>query len=126
MIFFDKKKKTVVMVVDDSPTALEMNASILKIHYAVEKASSGNEAIKKAMKIKPSVIVLDANMPEIDGWEVCKILKSNPATQKIKIIMCTGASKGEEVERAFGMGADGYIIKPVVPNNLLEKIKSLL
>ncbi len=125
MGLFDKKKVD-ILVVDDSPTVLEMITSILKIHYSVEKASSGTEAIQKAMELKPSVVILDARMPDIDGWEVCKILKNKSKTKNVKIIMCTGASKGKEVERAFSAGADSYIIKPVVPNNLLEKISALI
>ncbi|MGM0568828.1 MAG: response regulator [Elusimicrobiota bacterium] len=120
------KSKTDILVVDDSPTVLEMLHSVLTINYSVEVADNGKKAIKMAEKKKPSLIVLDMHLPDIEGWEVCKILKESSSTKKIKILMCTADSKGKEVERAFEVGAEGYIIKPVTPEKLLSKVKDLI
>jgi len=120
------KKKDYVLIVDDSPTVVEMLSHILAAKYNVLKATSGKEAIEIARKSKPKVVVMDARMPEIDGWMACKIIKETAATKKIKVLMCTGASKGKEVKKAFNMGADSFIMKPVVPSKLLAKVNELM
>ena len=120
------KSKTDILVVDDSPTVLEMLHSVLTLNYSVEVADNGKKALRMAEKKKPSLIVLDMHLPDIEGWEVCKILKESSSTKKIKILMCTADSKGKEVERAFEVGAEGYIIKPVTPEKLLSKVKELI
>lgn len=94
--------------------------------YKVILAYSGEEAIEMAEKNKPDLILLDVAMPGKDGIATCFELKNNPKTSSIPIIMCTATSLGKEVDKAFNAGADGYIIKPIDPTRLKDKIVEIL
>ncbi len=116
-----------VMVVEDSVTQREMISNLLKdsgLHVTV--ASDGVEALEQVQKQCPDLVVLDIVMPRMNGYELCRRLKSDPKTQKIAVVMCS--SKGEEFDRYWGMkqGADAYIAKPFQPTELVGTVKQLL
>jgi len=116
-----------VMVVDDSVTLREMISSLLKSKgLEVTVASDGVEALEKIMVKSPDLIVLDIVMPRMNGYEVCRRIKTDPKTQNIPVVMCS--SKSEEFDRYWGMkqGADAYIAKPFHPQELVGTIKQLL
>ncbi len=116
-----------ILVVDDEPDAVELIAFNLKAAgYEVTSAADGAEAIKKARSALPHLIVLDLMLPEVDGLEVCKILRRDPRTTAIPIIMLT--AKAAEIDRVLGLelGADDYITKPFSPRELVLRIKRLL
>jgi len=116
-----------ILVVDDEPEAVELVEFNLKqAGYAVVTAVDGTEALTKARAISPSLIVLDLMLPEIDGLEVCKMLRRDPATAAIPIIMLT--AKAAEIDRVLGLelGADDYITKPFSPRELVLRVKKLL
>jgi len=116
-----------VLVVDDEPDAVELIDFNLKAAgYEVVIAADGNEALKKARSSLPDLIVLDLMLPEVDGLEVCKILRRDPATAAIPIIMVT--AKAGEIDRVLGLelGADDYITKPFSPRELLARIRAVL
>ena len=116
-----------ILVVDDEPDALELIQFNLKgAGYDVATAAEGNEALKKARALVPDLIVLDLMLPEVDGMEVCKILRRDPATSAIPIIMLT--AKAAEIDRVLGLelGADDYITKPFSPRELVLRVKKLL
>lgn len=119
--------KQKILVVDDEPDVLEL--IVFNLHasgYEVITASDGNEAIKKAHEYTPNLIVLDIMLPEMDGVEVCKLLRRNPATASLPVIMLT--AKTSEIDRIIGLeiGADDYITKPFSPRELVLRIKKLL
>jgi DNA-binding response OmpR family regulator len=119
--------KPKVLVVDDEPDALELVAFNLKAAgMDVTTAAEGNEALKKARLILPNLIVLDIMLPEVDGIEICKILRRDPKTSGIPIIMLT--AKAAEVDRVIGLelGADDYVTKPFSPRELILRVKRLL
>jgi two-component system phosphate regulon response regulator PhoB len=119
--------KSKVLVVDDEPEAVELVAFNLKgAGYEVTTAGDGAEALNKARRIQPNLIILDVMMPEIDGMEVCKLLRRDPATSSISIIMLT--AKASEVDRVLGLelGADDYVVKPFSPRELVLRVKKLL
>ena len=119
--------KQKVLVVDDEPEAVELVAFNLKgAGYEVATASDGAEALNKARRLQPSLVILDVMMPEIDGMEVCKLLRRDPATSCIPIIMLT--AKASEVDRVLGLelGADDYVVKPFSPRELVLRVKKLL
>ena len=119
--------KSKVLVVDDEPEAVELVAFNLKgAGYEVATASDGAEALNKARRIQPNLVILDVMMPEIDGMEVCKLLRRDPATSGIPIIMLT--AKASEVDRVLGLelGADDYVVKPFSPRELVLRVKKLL
>ncbi len=119
--------KPKILVVDDEPDALELIEFNLKAAgYDVVTAADGNEALKKARVVAPDLILLDLMLPEIDGLEVCKILRRDASTAAIPIIMLT--AKAAEIDRILGLelGADDYVTKPFSPRELGLRIKNLL
>ncbi len=119
--------KEQILVVDDEEDLLELiGYNLGKEGYRVSYATSGEEALQKAKAELPGLIVLDLLLPNVDGLEVCKSLKTNPKTQHIPIVMLT--AKGEEIDEVMGLevGADDYIVKPFSPRVLLARIKAVL
>src|SRR5215469_10219718 len=116
-----------ILVVDDEPEAVELVEFNLKqAGFDVLTAVDGAEALKKAHAALPSLIVLDLMLPEVDGLEVCKMLRRDPATARIPIVMVT--AKAAEIDRILGLelGADEYITKPFSPRELVLRIKNIL
>ena len=112
---------------DDEPEAVELVEFNLKqAGYVVNTAADGAEALKKAHAQPPDLIVLDVMLPEMDGFEACKVLRLDPATAKIPIVMLT--AKAAEIDRVLGLelGADDYLTKPFSPRELLLRIKKIL
>ena len=119
--------KTKILIVDDEPDAVELIEFNLKAAgYECSSAADGNEALKKARSFCPDLIVLDLMLPEVDGLEVCKILKRDPALLAIPILMLT--AKAAEIDRVLGLelGANDYVTKPFSPRELVLRIKNLL
>jgi len=116
-----------ILVVDDEPDAIELIHFNLKASgYEVLTAEDGEEALAKARKFSPDMILLDVMLPEIDGLEVCKILRRDPATVSLPIIMLT--AKASEIDRVLGLefGADDYVTKPFSPRELMLRVRNLL
>ena len=116
-----------ILVVDDEPDAIELIRFNLKASgYEVLTAEDGEEALAKARKFSPDMILLDLMLPEIDGLEVCKILRRDPATASLPIIMLT--AKASEIDRVLGLefGADDYVTKPFSPRELMLRVRNLL
>jgi two-component system phosphate regulon response regulator PhoB len=114
-------------VVDDEPEAVELvEFNLQQAGYAVTTAADGAEALKKIHVQAPDLIVLDVMLPEMDGFEICKVLRRDAATAKISIIMLT--AKAAEIDRVLGLelGADDYLTKPFSPRELVLRIKKLL
>ncbi|MEO8446933.1 MAG: response regulator transcription factor [bacterium] len=121
------KMKKKVLVVDDEKDIVDILKYNLEREneFEVFTAKDGREALELADSI-PDLIVLDIMMPELNGFEVCKQLKSNPATAKIPIIFLT--AKENEIDEILGLeiGADDYISKPISPRKVLARIKSVI
>jgi two-component system phosphate regulon response regulator PhoB len=116
-----------VLVVDDEPEAVELVEFNLKqAGFDVLTAADGAEALKKAHSSLPGLVVLDLMLPEVDGLEVCKMLRRDPATATIPIVMVT--AKAAEIDRILGLelGADDYITKPFSPRELVLRVKRIL
>ncbi len=116
-----------ILIVDDEPDVVELVEYNLKnAGFDVIKSADGNEALKKIQNENPDLILLDIMLPNIDGFEICKILKRNPDTSAIPIIMLT--AKAAEVDKIVGfeLGADDYITKPFSPRELVLRVKTLL
>lgn len=116
-----------ILIADDEPDVLQLVSSNLKnAGYNVLKAEDGLAALTMARETLPSLIVLDLMLPEMSGLEVCKVLKKEPTTAAIPIIMLT--AKAEEVDRIVGLelGADDYLTKPFSPRELVLRVKSVL
>jgi len=120
-------KKAKILVVDDEVNITQiLEFSIGAEGFEVITASNGEEAIDKARKEQPDLIILDIMMPRIDGYEACRILKANPLTKNIPVVLLT--AKGRDIDKRLGyeVGATDYIVKPFSPNKLIERINELL
>ncbi len=120
-------KKGKILVVDDEVNIIQiLEFSIGSEGYEVVTASNGEEAIDKARREQPDLIILDVMMPRIDGYEACRILKSNPITKNIPVVLLT--AKGRDIDKRLGfeVGAADYIVKPFSPNKLVDRVHQLL
>ena len=119
------KKK--IMIVDDDPDALALMEKILSNEgYELIKVSNATEVGLKAAQMTPDLILLDFLMPELDGFQVCRVLRESELTADTPIMAVTCLSKEEEIERIFEAGADDYLAKPFKVEQLLEKTSELL
>ena len=119
--------KPKILVVDDEPDALEVIGFKLKeAGYTLLTAADGHRAVELVREERPALVVLDLMLPKIDGLEVCKILRRDPATAGIPIIMLT--ARAAEMDRIVGLelGADDYVTKPFSPRELVLRIKKVL
>jgi two-component system OmpR family response regulator/two-component system alkaline phosphatase synthesis response regulator PhoP len=113
-----------ILVVDDEPAIVELiSFNLVQAGYQVVTAKTGPEALEKAAKINPDLIVLDIMLPQLDGFDVCRRLRKSSVTP---ILMLT--AKNEEIDKILGLelGADDYLTKPFSPRELLVRIKALL
>jgi two-component system phosphate regulon response regulator PhoB len=116
-----------ILVVDDEPEAVELlEFNLQRAGFDVIAAADGAQALKQARSALPSLIVLDLMLPEIEGLEVCRMLRRDPATAGIPIIMLT--AKAAEMDRIVGLelGAEDYITKPFSPRELVLRVKKVL
>ena len=121
----DAGRKQTVLVVDDGPDNLEILAEVLKDHFTVRVASNGEQALKAALvKPKPDVILLDIMMPGMDGYEVCRRLKSRAITADIPVIFLTSKNAIEDAQLGFDVGAADYITKPILPPVVLARVRA--
>ncbi|MBV8886899.1 MAG: response regulator [Chroococcidiopsidaceae cyanobacterium CP_BM_RX_35] len=116
-----------ILVVEDSPTQREIISDILKgTGLTVAVANDGVEAMERIQLSCPDIVVMDIVMPKMNGYELCRRLKTNPETKNVMVVMCS--TKGEEFDRYWGMkqGADAYIVKPFQPKEFLGTVRKLL
>lgn len=114
----------IVLVVDDSPDALSLiNDTLEQAGIGVLVALEGRQAITIAKRMQPDIILLDAMMPHMDGFETCTQLKSDPALANIPVIFMTGLTETENVVRGLEVGGVDYLTKPIRPDELLARMK---
>jgi DNA-binding response OmpR family regulator len=115
-----------ILLIEDDPHALEMlRFRFKKAGYEVIEAADGDKGLLQALH-KPDLIFLDVRIPKIDGWELCKLLKNEPRTKHIPIVMLTGCSQPIQAEYGKICGADAYLTKPWDPKELMEVTRRLL
>ncbi|MTJ54632.1 response regulator [Anabaena sp. UHCC 0253] len=120
----DKQENSLILVVDDSYTNLLIISDLLKCSgFDVSTASNGESALKQVQYQQPDLILLDLVMPGIDGFEICKKLKSNPETSDIPVIFMTGIADIDSKVKGLELGAVDYIIKPFQVEEVLARLK---
>jgi CheY-like chemotaxis protein len=117
---------TVLAVDDDATTTAIVRAVLTRSGMTCHIAKNGKQALESARALNPSAIVLDVNMPFIDGFEVLATLRNDPQTADIPIVMLTSVQQESDIVRGFGLGADDYVVKPFNPMELLARIKRLV
>jgi diguanylate cyclase (GGDEF)-like protein len=115
-----------VLIVDDEAVNLATLKQILGPHYPLVFARSGNECLAAARKHQPALILLDVQMPDLDGYEVCRRLKADPATAGIAVIFVSALSEVGHEAAGFACGAVDYIVKPVSPALVLARVRTHL
>jgi DNA-binding response OmpR family regulator len=116
-----------ILVVDDEPSIVELVRFTLEdADLRVVEASDGAEALVLARRVKPDLVLLDVQMPRLDGLEVCRQLRREPAFARTPIIMLTAAGQQADRARGLGAGADEYLTKPFSPLALLALVEALL
>lgn len=123
----DFTEKETILVVDDTPDNLALMSSLLKDHYKVKVANSGEKAIKITQSDNPpDLILLDIMMPGMNGYEVCQALKTDKATRDIPIIFLTAMTGTEDEKKGLELGAVDYITKPISPPIVLARVRTHL
>lgn len=116
-----------ILAVDDSAISLKLlTATLTQAGYEVIAASNGTEALKQADEAHPDLIILDVVMPDLNGYEVCRRLRTKPSTARLPIMMLTAQDNLEEKVKGFDAGADDYMVKPFQPPELQARIAVLL
>jgi two-component system phosphate regulon response regulator PhoB len=118
---------TVVLVADDDADIRDLVA--FKLEQAgleVIAVEDGQQAVEQARKQRPTLAVLDVSMPGLSGIDVCRILRADPSTSGMLIIMLTARVQEQDVEGGFSAGADDYVTKPFSPRELISRIQALL
>jgi CheY-like chemotaxis protein len=105
-------RKTILIVDDDEALRAAFSEHFEQLGFAVELAADGNEAIAQALRIPPDVIVLDLQMPRLDGWDTMRLLRTYPATAGVPVIACTGLHVEGIADRAKRAGFDAFVKKP--------------
>ena len=116
-----------ILVVDDEIYIVHiLDFSLGMEGYEVITALDGEQALEKLKTEKPDLIVLDIMMPKLDGYEVCKAIKSSPETRHIPVILLSAKGRNVDQKLGFDVGADDYITKPFSPRKLVDRINALL
>lgn len=119
-------KKTVILAVDDTPENLDVFKGVLGGDYVIKAAINGMIALKIAEKAPPDLVLLDIQMPGMDGFEVSNRLQAMETTCRIPVIFLTGESDNEIRQRALGMGARGFVTKPIDAAVLNDTVTNIL
>ncbi|MCK6626115.1 MAG: response regulator [Anaerolineae bacterium] len=116
-----------VLIVDDETNiVISLEFLIAQAGYDLRIAHNGQEAMEQVAAFEPDLILLDVMMPHINGFEVCRRVRENPAWQRIKIIMLTAKGREVEVTKGLALGADAYVTKPFSTKELLAQVRDIL
>ena len=116
-----------ILIADDNPTNVELlEAYLSDVDARVEVAVDGRDTLEKVEQFHPDLVLLDIMMPGLSGFEVCKKLKEDPATDHIMILMVTALNELGDIERAVAAGCDDFLSKPVNKLELLKRVENML
>jgi DNA-binding response OmpR family regulator len=117
-----------ILIVEDEEAILELLSTMFSYfdNYQILCSRDGEEALRIVREDTPDIILLDMQIPKINGNEVCRLIKSNPTTSNIKVLILTGMSQDFDLQSARDMGADAYMIKPFSLNDIVKRIEELM
>lgn len=116
-----------IVVADDETDVRELIAYRLgRSGYAVQEAADGAEALRLALADPPDLLVLDVMMPKLDGYELTRRLRADPATRQVPVILLTARAQEADVSQGFAVGADDYLRKPFNPDELVARVRAVL
>ncbi len=118
---------TRILVVDDEPDILKLvNFALSTRGFEVLEATDGEAAVEMALAEQPDMVLLDVMMPLLNGYDACRRIKEDPATGHIPVLMLSAKSQATEQAAGLESGADGYIVKPFTPKELVSQVTGLL
>ncbi|MBI2058887.1 MAG: response regulator [Nitrospirae bacterium] len=120
-----KKPYTVVVAEDDPVSAKILLNELQKAGFKVQVFPNGGEAIQAIKQSPPDVAILDLMMPKLHGFEVCRMIKTDAALKSVKVMILTARAYKPDQDKAMELGADGFVLKPFAPNEIIEKIRKL-
>lgn len=116
-----------ILVVDDEPSiVLSLQYLLQREGYEVDIAADGEAALEAAARRPPALIILDIMLPTMNGFEVCRRLRADPARAGVKVLMLTARGRDTEVQKGLKLGADLYVTKPFSTHELLDQVRRLL
>lgn len=116
-----------ILLVDDEPNILlSLEFLMERAGYEVFTASDGEMALEKIDQLLPSLVLLDINMPKLNGYQVCERVRATPEWDQVKIILLTAKGRDVEKQKGLAMGADDYVSKPFSNQELLDKVDEIL
>lgn len=118
--------KKILIVDDEQNIVISLEFLISQAGYEYRIAHDGEEALARMAEFGPDLVLLDVMMPKINGFEVCRRIRENPAWQEVKIIMLTAKGREVEVTKGLALGADSYVIKPFSTKELMAEIQGTL
>lgn len=118
--------KTVLIVDDESYIVKSLSFVMKNAGFETCSAGDGEEALQKLDEMVPDLVILDVMMPKLDGFEVCKAIRANPAWSSIKIIMLTAKGRDTEREKGLALGADDYLTKPFSTRDILKRVQEMM
>jgi two-component system cell cycle response regulator DivK len=117
----------VILIAEDFEDARNLYKEYLEFSgFTVETASNGREAIQLAVSLQPDLILMDASMPVLDGWQATRELKANPATKHIPVLALTAHAFDDARQEARSSGCDGFVTKPCLPDDLVAQVRATL
>jgi two-component system, cell cycle response regulator DivK len=121
------RKQPLVLIAEDFEDARELYRDYLQFSgFDVETATNGREAIDQAVALQPDLILMDASMPVLDGWQATRELKANPSTRHIPVLALTAHAFDDARQEARLVGCDGFVPKPCLPDDLVARVRSTL
>lgn len=121
------RPQPLILLAEDFEDARELYRDYLEFSgFTVETAANGREAIDRALALMPDLILMDASMPILDGWQATKELKANPATKHIPVLALTAHAFDDARQEAKAVGCDGFVTKPCLPDHLVAKVRAML
>ncbi len=116
-----------ILIVDDEPNiVLSLEFLMKREGFQVAVAADGDAALEQVQAFAPDLVLLDVMMPKKSGYEVCEILRADPARSAMKIVMLTAKGRDTEVAKGLALGADAYVTKPFSTKDLMAQVRSLL
>ncbi len=119
-------QRKVLLVEDEKNVILGVRTCLDAVGYSVEIVEDGEEALNAVRREHPDLILLDLLLPKLDGFEVLKVLKGNPETARIPVIVLTARAEEEDRQRALDLGANNFMTKPFKPQELWDRLKDYL
>lgn len=119
-------KKKILVVDDEESIRTVLEFTLAQAGYDVAAAANGDECLEQVYAFGPNLIILDLMMPQVDGWEVMRLLRANPETEKIPIVLLTAKGEIRDKLSALQQGATDYVTKPFAKADLLKRLDEIL